>query len=145
MRYIKEKWRIMKRKMVDYKKYIKNKLYLCIYMNIFLNLYLFALNYSEKKSNNMEANTELSTIKKIPRYMYKIKNKTGYDFRPDIFEYPNSTVLESIKKHELLTKLQSYDISLIEKISMIEQLDEDKNYLPNILNGGLLDNWNDTF
>jgi hypothetical protein len=135
----------MKRKMVDYKKYIKNKLYLCIYMNIFLNLYLFALNYSEKKSNNMEVNVELPTIKKIPAYMHKIKNKTGYDFRNSTIEQIDTNILQSIKKHETLLKLQSDNLSMFEKIMIIEELDKEKNYMSNIENGGLFDGWNNIF
>jgi len=110
-------------------------------MKLFLNLYLFALNYTEKKSNNME----LPTIKKIPRYMYKIKNNTGHDFRNDSIEELNNTVLESIQKHKLLLKLESNNTSIFEKISIIDELDKEYNYGPNILNGGLLDNWNDIF
>ena len=114
-------------------------------MNLFLNLYLFALNYNENKSNNMELNIDFLKIKKIPEYMYKIQNKTGYDFRNDIIDELNNTVLESIQKHQLLLKLQSNKISIFEKIAIIDELDKENNYAPNILNGGLLDDWNDIF
>ena len=114
-------------------------------MNLFLNLYLFALNYSEKKSNNVDLNIDFFKINKIPAYMHKIKNNTGYDFRNDSIEELNNTVLESIQKHKLILKLESVSTSIFEKIAIIDELDKENNYAPNILNGGLLDSWNDIF
>lgn len=114
-------------------------------MNLLLNLYLFALIYSEKKSNNMEVNIEFNKINKIPLYIDEIKNNTGYDFRNDIIEELNNTVLEYIQKHKLLLLLESNNISIFEKISIIDELDKENIYAPKILNGGLLDDWNDIF
>lgn len=110
-------------------------------MNIFINLYLFALNYSEKTTNNIESNK----IKKIPVYMHKIKNKTGYDFRNNTIEQIDMDILQSIKTHDVLMKLQSDTLSIFEKILIIEEMDKENNYVPNIESGGLLDGWNDIF
>ena len=114
-------------------------------MNIFFNLLIFALNYNEQKINNMDMAIDFYKINKIPSYMHITKNKTGYDFRIDSIEELNNTVLEYLQKHKLLLKLESNKISIFEKISIIEELDKENNYGPNILNGGLLDNWNDIF
>ena len=114
-------------------------------MNLFLNLYLFALNYSEKKSKNIDVDIDFLKINKIPAFMHIIKNNTGYDFRNDSIEELNNTVLESIYKHKLLLKLESVSTSIFEKIAIIDELDKENNYAPNILNGGLLDSWNDIF
>ena len=113
-----------------------------MYMNlcIFINLYLFALNYSEKNTNNIE----LNKIQKLPFYMRKTK-KTGYDFRNNTIEQIDMKILESIKTQEILLKLQSDNLSIFQKILIIEELDKEQNYVPNIKNGGLLDEWNDIF
>jgi hypothetical protein len=114
-------------------------------MNILFNLLIFALNYNEKKINNMDMAIDFYKINKIPAYMNIEKNSSGYDFRIDSIEELNNTILDSIQKYELLLKLESDKISIFEKISIIEELDKENNYGPNILNGGLLDNWNDVF
>lgn len=113
-----------------------------MYMNvyIFVNLYLFALNYSEKNTNN----TELKKTKKLPFYMRKTK-KTGHDFRNNTIEQIDMDILDSIKTQEILLKLQSDNLSIFQKILIIEELDKEQNYVPNIENGGLLDGWNDIF
>ena len=108
-----------------------------------LNLYLFVLNYNEKNKNYMEIiNTELN--KKIPNYI--IKNKTGYDYRNGgMIEELNITVLESIKKHQILMKLQSGNVSIFDKLIIIEEMNIVSNYGNNIINGGLFDDWNEVF
>jgi len=114
-------------------------------MNILFNLLVFALNYNEKKFNNIDMSIDFYKINKIPAYMNIKRNSSGYDFRIDSIEELNNTVLDSIRKHELLLKLESNKISIFEKMSIIDELDKENNYGPNILNGGLLDNWNDIF
>lgn len=111
-----------------------------IYMNLFINLYLFALNYSEKNTNNIE----LNKIQKTPFYMIRINN-AGYDFRNNTIEQIDMKILESIKTQEILLKLQSDNLSIFQKILIIEELDKEQNYVPNIENGGLLDDWNNIF
>jgi len=120
-------------------------MYIDIYMNILFNLLIFALNYNENKINNIDMAIDFYKINKIPAYMHIEKNSSGYDFRIDSIEELNNTILDSIQKYELLLKLESDKISIFEKISIIEELDKENNYGPNILNGGLLDNWNDVF
>jgi hypothetical protein len=93
----------------------------------------------------MDMAIDFYKINKIPSYMHITKNKTGHDFRIDGIEEINIDILQSIKTQEILLKLQSDNLSIFEKISIIEELDKENNYGPNILNGGLLDNWNDIF
>jgi len=116
-----------------------------IYMNILFNLLIIALNYNEKKINNMDMAIDFYKINKIPSYMHMKNNNTGYDFRNDSIEEIDIDILQSIKTQEILLKLESNKISVFEKILIIDELDKENNYGPNILNGGLLDNWNDVF
>ena len=108
-------------------------------MNL-LNIYLFVLLNNEKTINS----NEIVKINKIPSYIHILKRKSGYDFRNDLYEEPNVGVLNNIQKHEILMKLES-DISIFEKILIIEKFDKTLNYAHNIANGGLLDRWNDVF
>jgi hypothetical protein len=110
-------------------------------MNLLINLYLFILIHNEKNNKNTEFNVELN--KKIPNYT--IQNKKGYDLRFDTVEEVNNSVLDSIRKYEIMMKLQSENISIFEKTSIVEELYKENKYVPNILNGGLLDGWNDVF
>jgi hypothetical protein len=112
-------------------------------MNLLLNLYLFVLHYNEKGRKYMEINTELN--KQTLPYMSLNRNKTGYDYRNDIIEELNLTVLESIKKYQILQKLQSNSISIFDKMVIIEKMNKENNYGSNILNGGLFDSWNENF
>ena len=114
-------------------------------MNLLLNLLIFALNYNEKKCNNADMAIDLNKIKKIPNYMGIIKNKTGYDFRNNTGDEINMDVLKSIKKHEILLKLQSPNISIFEKMTIIEEIDVADSYVYNISKGGLFDDWNEPF
>jgi hypothetical protein len=114
-------------------------------MNILLNLLIFALNYNEKKCNNVDMAIDLNKIKKIPDYISIIKNKSGYDFRNNTNDEINMDVLKSIKKHEILMILQSPDISIFEKMTIIEEIDVADSYLYNISKGGLFDDWNEPF
>lgn len=102
-------------------------------MNLLINLYLFILIHIEKINKSTELNVEL------------VQNKKGYDLRIDTVEEVNNSVLESIKKHEILMKLQSENISIFEKTLIVEELYNENKYAPNILNGGLIDDWNDIF
>jgi len=119
-----------------------------IYMNLLLNLLIFALNYNEKKHNNAEMAIDLNKmnkIKKIHNYVGIIENKSGYDFRNNAIDEINMDVLKSIKKHEILMRLQSSDISTFEKMTMIDEIDVSNRYLYNISKGGLFDDWNEPF
>uniref|UniRef100_A0A6C0ESQ9 Uncharacterized protein n=1 Tax=viral metagenome TaxID=1070528 RepID=A0A6C0ESQ9_9ZZZZ len=111
-------------------------------MNLLLNLLIIALNYNEKKCNNADMAIDLNKIKKIPDYINIIKNKSGYDFRNNAIDEINLDVLKSIKKHEILMTLQSPDISIFEKMNIIEEIDVSDSYLYNISKGGLFDDWN---
>jgi len=91
----------------------------------------------------MEINTELN--KQTLPYMRVNINKTGYDYRNDMIEELNLTVLESIKKYQILQKLQCNSISIFDKMDIIEKMNKEKNYASNILNGGLFDSWNENF
>jgi hypothetical protein len=100
-------------------------------MNLLINLYLFILIHNEKNNKSTEFNVEL--------------NKKGYDLRFDTVEEVNNSVLDSIRKYEIMMKLQSENISIFEKTSIVEELYKENKYVPNISNGGLLDGWNDVF
>lgn len=108
-----------------------------------LLLYLFVLNYNEKGKKYMEINTELN--KQTLPYMRVNINKTGYDYRNDLIEESNTTVLECINKYQILLKLQCNSISIFDKMDIIEKMNKENNYGSNILNGGLFDGWNENF
>jgi hypothetical protein len=72
-----------------------------------------------------------------------IKNRTGYDLRSYSNEKLNRTILGYIKKQQILLLLESNTTSILEKSLIIKEFEKNNKYVPNIMQGGLYDDWNE--